>query len=156
METGNVLCSTPYYMAPPAAPGDAAVRGSSNGNGGAVWEPEQLLSLALSDAEDILIGGYDTDYYRCVPLTGRSLAPLTLAPWAHAARIFSLNASLTVLPSPRCVLRYDTGLVRVWVVATANLAALVGEDREETARATRARETGRALYDRPVRATLLQ
>jgi len=50
--------------------------------------------------------------------------------------------------------RYDTGLVRVWVVATANLAALVAEDREETARAalTRARETGRALYDRPVRA----
>jgi hypothetical protein len=44
--------------------------------------------------------------------------------------------------------------VRVWVVATANLAALVTEDREETARATltRARETGRALYDRPVRA----
>ena len=52
--------------------------------------------------------------------------------------------------------RYDTGLVRVWVVATANLAALVGEDREETARATRARETGRALYDRPVRAPMLQ
>jgi hypothetical protein len=42
--------------------------------------------------------------------------------------------------------------VRVWVVATANLAALVAEDREETARATRARETGRALFDRPVRA----
>ena len=77
VETGNVLCSTPYYMAPPAAPGDAAVcggNGSSDGNGGAVWEPE---SLALSDAEDILIGGYDTGYYRCVPLTRRSLTPLT-------------------------------------------------------------------------------
>lgn len=66
-----MLCSTPYYMPPPAAPGDAPVHGS--GGGGVVWEPEQLLSLALSDAEDILIGGYDTDH-RCVPLTGRSLS----------------------------------------------------------------------------------
>ena len=72
-----MLCSTKYYMPPPAAPGDAAVHGSSNGNGngGVVWEPEQLLSLALSDAEDILIGGYDVGY-RYVPLTGRSLTPL--------------------------------------------------------------------------------
>ena len=76
VETGNVLCSTPYYMAPPAAPGDAAVHGGngSSGGGGA-WEPEQLLSLALSDAEDILIGGYDVGY-RYVPLTRRSLTPL--------------------------------------------------------------------------------
>lgn len=78
-----------------------------------------------------------------------SLTPLTRVCWAHSHRIYFLPF---ILPSPRCVLRYDTGLVRVWVVATANLAALVAEDREETARATRARETGRALYDRPVRA----
>ena len=105
-----MLCSTTYYMAPPAAPGDAAVRGSSNDNSNSgVWEPEQLLSLALSDAEDILIGGYDTDYYRCVPLTCLSLSHSTDTGLLAAFSSYQLPDFYPALTAKSTQVRHGSG-----------------------------------------------
>ena len=79
-----MLCSTPYYLDKAAAPGQgldpAQAHSHSQGLG---QEREQLLHLALSDCDDVLVGGY------------------------------------------------DSGLVRVWIVALANLAVLVAQDNKQ-------------------------
>ena len=81
MTTGRVLCSTPYYL-DKAGQGLDPAQAQTHAQGLGL-EREQLLHLALSDCDDVLVGGY------------------------------------------------DSGLVRVWIVALANLAVLVAQDNKQ-------------------------